>query len=214
MTRKNKTLILTGSFNPPTVAHLGLLLAAVEATEAERGVFVPANGIYVARKASRKPGTIVFDEGTRKAMLESLARADSRLSVNELEKDDDGRGHTYQTMKKAAAAYPDSECIFVLGADKLRILPRWREIDPFLRDFRFAVVARDEDRPEDVIAGDPKLSANKDRFIVVEHAYPMPGVSSSAFQELFRKGDPAAKAMVSISVYDMALEARRTGHVR
>ena len=37
----NRIVVMGGSFNPPTVAHLKLMLAAINAVDACQGVFVP-----------------------------------------------------------------------------------------------------------------------------------------------------------------------------
>ena len=38
--KKYRIVVMGGSFNPPTLAHLRLMLAAVEAVGAEKGLFV------------------------------------------------------------------------------------------------------------------------------------------------------------------------------
>ncbi len=44
-----KLVVLNGSFNPPTLAHLDLLKKAMAAVGAGRGLFLPANDEYVRR---------------------------------------------------------------------------------------------------------------------------------------------------------------------
>jgi len=43
-----------GSFNPPTVAHERLLRTAVDALDADMGIFVPSSDAYVTRKMKRQ----------------------------------------------------------------------------------------------------------------------------------------------------------------
>lgn len=50
----NRIVVYGGSFNPPTVAHLRLLLAAMEAADACCGLFVPASHEYVLKKMKKQ----------------------------------------------------------------------------------------------------------------------------------------------------------------
>lgn len=52
--KKYRIVVMGGSFNPPTLAHLRLMLAAVEAVGAEKGLFVPSNHEYVRKKMLRQ----------------------------------------------------------------------------------------------------------------------------------------------------------------
>ena len=46
----NRIVVMGGSYNPPTIAHLKLMLAAVEAVDACQGIFVPTAHEYVAKR--------------------------------------------------------------------------------------------------------------------------------------------------------------------
>ena len=46
----NRIAVMGGSFNPPTVAHLRLMQAAMNAIDACAGIFVPTGYEYVAEK--------------------------------------------------------------------------------------------------------------------------------------------------------------------
>ena len=46
-------VVMGGSFNPPTIAHLELMRAAIEAVDARLGIFLPTGLDYVAKKMKR-----------------------------------------------------------------------------------------------------------------------------------------------------------------
>lgn len=77
----NKIVVYGGSFNPPTVAHLRLLLAAVEAVDACCGIFVPVSHEYVQKKMKKQrcPQDTLGEE-LRLAMLESLCEEDTLIN--------------------------------------------------------------------------------------------------------------------------------------
>ena len=48
-----RIIVMGGSFNPPTIAHQRLLLGAVNALGANKGIFVPSSHAYVKTKMKR-----------------------------------------------------------------------------------------------------------------------------------------------------------------
>ena len=50
---KNRVVVMGGSFNPPTRAHLLLMEAALEMFDACQGIFVPQAQEYVVKKMKR-----------------------------------------------------------------------------------------------------------------------------------------------------------------
>lgn len=51
---QSKIVVLGGSFNPPTTAHLALMKAAVDAAGAQLGLFVPTPFWYVEKSLLRQ----------------------------------------------------------------------------------------------------------------------------------------------------------------
>lgn len=178
-----KKVALGGSFNPPTTAHVAIMRAAIEAVGADEGVFVPSSDAYVRRKMA-KTGGRTLPERERAETLRRACAGDARLSVSEAEFGDDGKGNTYDTLAKARREDPDAEIYFVIGADKLRVLPRWRKREKLLAEFRFAVLRREGEDPEKTVAKDPTLSKGADRFTYVPTPRGVEGVSSSAARAL------------------------------
>jgi len=76
-------VVLGGSFNPPTIAHYKLMIAAVDAVNATRGIFVPTAHAYVAKKMKKLhcPEDIL-SESLRMEMLRSMCAKDDRLDVS------------------------------------------------------------------------------------------------------------------------------------
>lgn len=165
-------VVLGGSFNPPTLAHKALMEHARkhigQALLADvSGIYVPSSNAYVSRKILKGPDTenLIFSESDRLAMLEAIS--DENCSVSTVEYGDDGRGHTYDTMCRLRDADPGCRHIFLLGADKLRILPKWHSIEKFLSEFMFAVTFRGTDSPKKLIARNPLLARHEDSFVFI-----------------------------------------------
>lgn len=164
--KKPLCLVLGGSFNPPTKAHRDILLYAVNAMDdmlgrKTSGCMVPSSDNYVARKMSKAASPQpVFPEQMRMDLLKILCTG-TGLQISDTEFGDDGRGHTYEMLCRLRSEDPDQEYRLVVGADKLKIIPKWHSAEKLLREFGLVAVARGRGRDgtAKMIEGQPLLSA-------------------------------------------------------
>ena len=76
-----RIIVMGGSFNPPTIAHQRLLLGAVNALGADKGIFVPSSHAYVKTKMKRaKRPEETLPDHLRLKMLNAMAADDPRLT--------------------------------------------------------------------------------------------------------------------------------------
>ena len=187
---KQKIIVLGGSFNPPTIAHQTFLLSALEALGADLGIFVPAPYAYVKKKMAKTPyPNEVIDEKIRMEMLLTMCADDSRLCADDLEYSREGKTYTYPTLKALQEKYPDAEIYFLAGADKLKIIPKWKYINEFLENFHIIVTDRDDMNAWTEIEADETLSKYKHHFLVIPLSDDLSGISATAAREAFRNGD-------------------------
>lgn len=204
----NETIIVMGgSFNPPTIAHQRLLLAALNQMNADKGIFVPSSHSYVKIKMKRA-GTLdeVLPEHLRLKMLSAMAEDDPRLCVDDLEYHRKGKGYTYETMLEVQEKYPDATLYFLAGGDKVDIFPRWHRINEFLERFHIIVVKRDGEDPEAAIEANDFLQQHKDKFHVIEAPAGIKSISSSAIRDKLREGEPGAEGMCHPKVWKLIQE--------
>ena len=81
-----RIIVMGGTFNPPTIAHLKMMQSALDQLGAEKGFFVPTADKSLRRKM-RKAGfpEEVLSEEIRTAMLTAMAEEDPRLEVSDVE---------------------------------------------------------------------------------------------------------------------------------
>jgi len=200
-------VVMGGSFNPPTIAHQRLLLRAVNALGAHKGIFVPSSHAYVKTKMKRaKHPEETLTEHLRMKMLNAMAEDDPRLCVDDLEYHRKGRGYTYETMLEVQEKYPDATLCFLAGGDKVDIFPRWHRINEFLEQFHIIVVKRDGEDPEAAIEANDFLRSHRDRFHVIEAPDGIEGISSSAIREKLREGETGAEEMCHPGVWQLIQE--------
>lgn len=207
MKQHRRIVVLGGSFNPPTIAHLKLLERATKEVGATLGIFVPSSDLYVKRKMKKlgMPNE-VWSEELRVKMLQAMcdnSHALAKLVVDKCELQDDGKGHTYLTMTKLQAKYPGSQLYFILGYDNLRVIPKWRDSKKFLHEFNFAVVTRDDKDPLMMIRSHSVLRHYEDHFKVISEASELKGISSSRVREALRTQGEGLEALLHPKVIEI-----------
>ena len=65
-----KIVVLFGSFNPLTNAHVAALKKVVEYLNADKGLFVATNGQYLRRKTVKLGDPFYLSEEERKEIIE------------------------------------------------------------------------------------------------------------------------------------------------
>lgn len=199
-----KMIVMGGSFNPPTIAHQRLLLGAVNALGADKGIFVPSSHTYVSIKMRRaKHPKEVLSDALRLEMLQAMAADDPRLEVEDCEFYRTEKGYTYESMETVQAKYPDAQLYFLAGGDKISVISRWHRIREFLERFQILVVKRDGDDPETGLKENPFLCQHLDRFRIIPAPDGIDGISSSAVRDKVRNGEPGAEKMLHPKVWEL-----------
>lgn len=205
-------IVMGGSFNPPTVAHQQLLLGAVDALGADKGIFVPSSHTYVSIKMRRaKHPREVLPEQIRLEMLRAITVDDPRLEVEDCEFHRTEKGYTYESMETIQTKYPSAQLFFLAGGDKVSAISRWHRIREFLDRFQILLVKRDDDDPETALRENPFLCQYLDRFHIIPVPDGLDGISSSAVRDRLRNGEDGAETMLHPKVWEIL---QRHGGVR
>lgn len=191
--KRERIVVTGGSFNPPTMAHLRLMTAAVDGIGADRGLFGPSSDADVFRKMRRAvDGKIQFPEEMRLRMLQAMCEGDARLGVETVEFGTT-RPQTLETLKKVAAANLESEVFFLIGADKLDDMKRWPTREELLEKFGIVAFERNGEKAKEKVEHDDiyRRHAGSFRFL------PMPegvdGISSAEVRERYCKSGAYAE---------------------
>ena len=184
-------IVMGGSFNPPTIAHLRVMQAAMDALDAEVGYLAPVSHAYLKRKMVQAGcGHLCIPTGARLEMLRAMIAEDARLHIYE------GEIHepfaiTPRTMELVQQRHPEARIWYLAGEDKLELLETLTRKFAFLPRFGAVVFARGGDLEQDIMAN-PELSACREAIAIVEPPAGMEGISSTAIRKhLF---DPDAVA--------------------
>ena len=195
-----KIAVLFGSFNPMTNAHLAAMKTAVEALQADKGLFVATNGQYLRKKTVKRGDPFYLTEEERREIIEKTCAGEEKLSFWGFEMGGMNPAR-YKTLSKIQKQYPDAQLYEIQGADKVRTISMSKTGEEYVRNIHFAVFDRDGIDLEALIAGDPLLSSHREAFILLP-ALEETEISSTVVRKRFYAGEdcsaliPAAAADV------------------
>ncbi len=128
--------IFGGSFDPVHLGHLLVAGAAREELGLSRVFFVPA--AQSPFKPERRP--IPADERLRLLRLALAGQEWCEVDDQELQRG--GFSFTIETLRDYVRRFPKAEVWYLIGADHVAQLPKWREAGELAALARFAVFVR------------------------------------------------------------------------
>lgn len=179
-----RLVILGGSFNPPTLAHKQLLEQVINALQADLGLYVPSSDFYVGRKVRRQNSHYQFSQKQRYQMLESMLADNTK--VNTCEYDTQNKGQTHVTLLNIQREYPGYTIYFIMGDDKLNVLPKWQLVN-FLGMFNIVVIPRTKTFAAITreIKANAKLRPYLTSFVILKDLDVSNNISSTMVQDLY-----------------------------
>jgi nicotinate-nucleotide adenylyltransferase len=163
-----------GSFDPVHLGHLLVAQAAREELGLARLFFIPA--AHSPFKPDQQPTA-----GPERVRLLRLALAGADwCEVDEQELKRGGISYTVDTLRDYARRFPGAELFYLIGADNIVHLPKWREAPELARLAQFAAIPR----PGEAQAAFP--SPFRGRTLT---GFPF-GVSSSQIRARVKAGQP------------------------
>ena len=140
MTNK-KTGLIGGTFNPVHYGHLFLAEQAMEYCDLDQVLFIPS-GISYMKNVREIAGA------EDRLQMVRLATADHPdFHVSSVETDRPGASYTCETLLTLSEEYTDTGFYFIVGADNLFSIEKWKDpAEIFRRCTLVAAFRRDEDR--------------------------------------------------------------------
>lgn len=130
--------ILGGTFNPIHTGHLMLAEWAMEALRLEEVWIIPTGMSYRKNQANVLPG------GERLHMARLAAAGNDRLRCLDLEIRRKGYTYTWETLEELQRTYPDACFYFILGADCLFSVERWKNPEKIFQRCTLVAAVRDD----------------------------------------------------------------------
>jgi nicotinate-nucleotide adenylyltransferase len=130
-----------GSFDPVHIGHLLVAQAACEELTLDRLFFIPA------AQSPFKPAIQPAPPDVRLRMLRMALAGRSNYEMDEQEIRRGGVSFTIDTVREYRERFPGAELFYLIGADHVPTLPKWREAEQLARLAEFVVIPRPGETP-------------------------------------------------------------------
>ena len=125
-----------GSFDPVHTGHLLLAQAAIEELDLTRLCFI------LAAQSPFKVGQNFAPAEARLQMLRLALAGRTNCEVDEQEINRGGVSFAIDTVRDYQRRFPQAELFYLIGADHVANLPKWREAAELAKLAEFAVIPR------------------------------------------------------------------------
>jgi nicotinate-nucleotide adenylyltransferase len=130
-----RLLFFGGSFDPVHHGHLIVARSIAEQLDCQRIVLVPAG-------QSPHKIRIFAPAADRLAMLKLAIEGQSLFEISDVELARTGPSYTIDTMEKLRRRHGPARLAWVIGADMLADLPKWRRAKELVEQFDMVIAAR------------------------------------------------------------------------
>ena len=125
-----------GSFDPVHLGHLLVAQAAREELELTRLFFIPA------AQSPFKPGSEPMSAALRLRLLRLALVAQTCCEIDEQEVTRGGISYSIDTVRDYARRFPEAKLFYLIGADHITQLPKWRAAEELAGLVEFLVILR------------------------------------------------------------------------
>jgi len=125
-----------GSFDPVHIGHLLVAQAAREELRLDRLFFIPA------AQSPFKPTRQPVAAAQRLRLLRLALAGHDWCEIDDQEVKRGGISYTIDTVRAYAKRFSGAELFYLIGADHVDQLPKWRDSEDLARLVRFAIISR------------------------------------------------------------------------
>ncbi len=128
--------IMGGTFNPPHIAHLAMAQWALECLELDEVRFIPTG------KIPHKDSSDAASASDRLEMVRLSVKGNPKFSADPIETEREGYSYSYETLEILKKQNPDAKLFFIMGADSLDYLEKWKNPDRIFKCCTVAAISR------------------------------------------------------------------------
>jgi len=125
-----------GSFDPVHLGHLLVAQAAIEELQLDRLFLIPAAQSPFKPENMPAPAT----ERTRLLRLALAGRTNCEVDDQEIKRG--GVSYTIDTLRDYARRFPHTQLLYLIGADNVANLPKWRDAEELAKMTEFVAIPR------------------------------------------------------------------------
>ena len=138
-----KTAIYSGSFNPLHIGHLAIMKHMVEEAGYDMVYLIVSPKNPLKDGISSTSGQERFEAATEAVARHFNMSEEQKVKVDDIELTMPEPHYTIRTLDALKEREPDNEFTFIMGADNLADIRRWRDYGRILREYGVAVYPRE-----------------------------------------------------------------------
>lgn len=171
--------LMGGSFNPVHLGHLHLAREALRHGCADCVWLLPSGN-----PPHKHAG--LANKMDRLRMTELAVEGETGITISREEIDREGVIYTVDTLRRLHETMPDTQFVYLIGADTLRVLHTWRSVDEVMKLCEFLAFMRPGEQQTQM---DSLIARWQDRGAGMKllHTY-APDISSTMIRERVRAG--------------------------
>lgn len=177
---KMKIAIYSGSFNPLHIGHLAIMKHMVEEVGYDMVYLIVSPKNPLKDGISSASGHDRFEAATEAVARHFVMSEEQKVKVDDIELTMPEPHYTIRTLDALKVREPDNEFTFIMGADNLADIRRWRDYGRILREYGVAVYPREGINLDEVKKG---LIEEDNSYRIQILDAPMVDISSTDIRE-------------------------------
>lgn len=142
MEQIRKIGIMGGTFNPIHNGHIALADAAYKAFSLDKILFMPSGNSYMKQH--------VLDNSKRVSMVSKAIESISYFELSTIEVERFGDTYTSETLQQLTQQNPDVQYYFIMGADSLFHIEKWKDPEIIFQLSTLICMVRDDYNMADI----------------------------------------------------------------
>lgn len=179
--KKKKIGIMGGTFNPIHIGHLILGQTALEQFQLDKVLFMPT------KNPPHKRYDHIIDDVIRAEMVSIAIKDNPGFELSTFEMDREGVTYTADTLTQLTKQNPDEEYYFIVGADSLFYIDRWKDPATIFKLSRLLAAVRGQASNNDMIQKIAELNETFHASVELLNS-PNIDISSSEIRERIQNG--------------------------
>lgn len=142
MEQTRKIGIMGGTFNPIHNGHVALADAAYKTFSLDKVLFMPSGNSYMKQH--------VLDNSKRVSMVSKAIESISYFELSTIEVERFGDTYTSETLQQLTQQNPDVQYYFIMGADSLFHIEKWKDPEIIFQLSTLICMVRDDYNMADI----------------------------------------------------------------
>lgn len=177
----SKCVVLGGTFNPLSKAHIYILKNAYKKLHADKMILLPTSDVFL-NSWKKYDKNNILPISLREDILNEFALRNKNVIIENCEVNK-LTYKTYDSLTYIKNKYGFTEIYFICGSEKLPELGLWYRIDDLLNEFKFVVYKRNNDDISSLIKNNKYVTNHFDNFVFFNSKMSLQEVSSTKIRE-------------------------------